>query len=348
VNFFQPASAPSDVGHLQPQNITPSDSDSEDAAAHYPDGQQQQQHLSAFGQGWGEQPIIEPPSLPSVVEASDMDMDDAMELAEPIPQRPHPQSPDHLAPGAFQPDAIATSITSRMPTPIQPSFAAQVRGNNWGGAAGNVMRTETHPMMSATRPLQQQLHHPFGLAGLAAGELAGMSDFRDQSVPRSLDQAAMHGWNEPRTRSLPSPISESGGEDMGSPDMVLDGMQVRSNSLDIGVQNPHPLVSRSHSALSLPHLAADGPITDSALTESPVAQVGSSPVAVAAAASAAAMETDPPATPSPKKGHSRSRHTLNSWTQQPGMKKSFSIGYRADCEKCRNKVPGHFNHIIVS
>ncbi len=28
--------------------------------------------------------------------------------------------------------------------------------------------------------------------------------------------------------------------------------------------------------------------------------------------------------------------------------KSFSIGYRADCEKCRNRVPGHFNHIIVS
>lgn len=24
----------------------------------------------------------------------------------------------------------------------------------------------------------------------------------------------------------------------------------------------------------------------------------------------------------------------------------FSMGYRADCEKCRNKVPGHYNHII--
>ncbi|OIW24679.1 hypothetical protein CONLIGDRAFT_584053 [Coniochaeta ligniaria NRRL 30616] len=55
------------------------------------------------------------------------------------------------------------------------------------------------------------------------------------------------------------------------------------------------------------------------------------------------------ATPSPpRKGHSRSRHTVNNWTQQPGMKKSFSIGYRSDCEKCRLKVPGHFNHIIIS
>ncbi|CCF47106.1 hypothetical protein CH063_15626 [Colletotrichum higginsianum] len=59
--------------------------------------------------------------------------------------------------------------------------------------------------------------------------------------------------------------------------------------------------------------------------------------------------TSAPATPSPgRKGHIRSRHTVNSWTWQPGMKKSLSIGYRADCEKCRLKVPGHFNHIIVS
>jgi hypothetical protein len=55
-----------------------------------------------------------------------------------------------------------------------------------------------------------------------------------------------------------------------------------------------------------------------------------------------------PGSPSPKKGHTRSRHTVNNWTQNLGMKKSFSIGYRADCEKCRLKVPGHFNHIIVS
>jgi hypothetical protein len=30
------------------------------------------------------------------------------------------------------------------------------------------------------------------------------------------------------------------------------------------------------------------------------------------------------------------------------MKKSFSMGFRADCDKCRAKVPGHFNHIIIS
>ncbi|TQS37194.1 hypothetical protein Golomagni_02340 [Golovinomyces magnicellulatus] len=30
------------------------------------------------------------------------------------------------------------------------------------------------------------------------------------------------------------------------------------------------------------------------------------------------------------------------------IKKSFSMGYRTNCEKCRLKVPGHFSHIITS
>ncbi|TVY68730.1 hypothetical protein LSUE1_G005693 [Lachnellula suecica] len=55
-----------------------------------------------------------------------------------------------------------------------------------------------------------------------------------------------------------------------------------------------------------------------------------------------------------KKGHSRSKHSLRNWhgfggdlSVNTGAKRSFSMGYRADCEKCRNKVPGHFSHIIT-
>ena len=54
-----------------------------------------------------------------------------------------------------------------------------------------------------------------------------------------------------------------------------------------------------------------------------------------------------------KKGHQRSKHSLRQWTgfgEANGngvMKRSFSMGYRADCEKCRMKVPGHFSHIIT-
>jgi hypothetical protein len=56
-----------------------------------------------------------------------------------------------------------------------------------------------------------------------------------------------------------------------------------------------------------------------------------------------------------KKGHQRSKHSLRQWSgfggdmssAGVGMKRSFSMGYRSDCEKCRMKVPGHFSHIIT-
>ncbi|KAG9245623.1 hypothetical protein BJ878DRAFT_541111 [Calycina marina] len=58
-----------------------------------------------------------------------------------------------------------------------------------------------------------------------------------------------------------------------------------------------------------------------------------------------------------KKGHHRSKHSLRQWNSYsglesngpatPGIKRNFTIGYRADCEKCRIKVPGHNAHIIT-
>ena len=136
---------------------------------------------------------------------------------------------------------------------------------------------------------------------------------------------------------------------MGSPGMVLDGVQMRSNSMD----NSHSLPPRSYSALNLhtlhPLFTSEEQSAQLADMNRPASNRDSGiDVNPPTASSPVSMDTDPPATPSPRKGHSRSRHTLNSWTIHPGMKKSFSIGYRADCEKCRNKVPGHFNHIIVS
>ncbi|KAI0998637.1 hypothetical protein K3495_g9560 [Podosphaera aphanis] len=53
------------------------------------------------------------------------------------------------------------------------------------------------------------------------------------------------------------------------------------------------------------------------------------------------------------KGHSRSDNVPQSYTtgntrnpSASGIKKEFFLGYRADCEKCRMKVPGHFSHIV--
>jgi len=63
------------------------------------------------------------------------------------------------------------------------------------------------------------------------------------------------------------------------------------------------------------------------------------------------MQMDMEASTPTKKGHNRSKHSLRSWTVGGEMggstKRTFTMGYRNDCEKCRNKVPGHFNHIIT-
>lgn len=231
----------------------------------------------------------------------DMDMDMAMDdpTAQPLSQQGS-SSGHPLVANEFQ-----TTAAARIPTPLQPSFAAQVRGGNWGGAPGNAMQACA----------SSGLRHP-----VLEGNGMVSDDGHNLTVPRSLANGGMGDWGLVQNRSLPSPISESGGEEGGSPDMAMDGAM------------PGPESQQSHLLT---------PTRPSASSSSPMGSP-SSP------SEAATMDTDAAVLPSPKKGHTRSRHTIVAWTAQPGMKKSFSIGYRSDCEKCRNRVPGHFNHIIVS
>lgn len=235
----------------------------------------------------------------------------------------------HLEPGASQPDMTAMNMGARMPTPIHCSFAAQIRGNNWGGAAGNVLQAEDPNAQAFGINSMVDICQPPNIMG-------------HESVPRSLDGPAataqvMADWNLVQNRRLPSPISESGGEDsLESPQMILDSSTQQTSHLD-HLTHHHPLLSslpaRSSSAGELGHT-------------SPPRREGTPG---GDSVNGNAMDVESPGTPSPRKGHTRSKHTLNSWTAlQPGMKRSFSIGYRADCEKCRMKVPGHFNHIILS
>ncbi|KAF4447480.1 dna polymerase iii subunits gamma and tau [Fusarium austroafricanum] len=204
------------------------------------------------------------------------------------------QLQQHQEPGRFglmQPES--DNVNGRMPTPIQPSFAAQVRG-------------------------QQAVTIPNGVANLGH-QITGFGD--DQSVPRTM----AGGWQAiPNERRLPSPISECD-DSMACQPITPTGMQFDASVhgyVTPGMEHPNVRVEPSP-----PHD-----------TEHPMMDVESH----------SADGDGDPTTPSPRRGHIRSRHTVNNWTWQPGMKKSFSIGYRADCEKCRLKVPGHFNHIIVS
>ncbi|KAM7186801.1 hypothetical protein V8F20_011234 [Naviculisporaceae sp. PSN 640] len=230
-----------------------------------------------------------------------------------------PSDQTRLEPGPSQPDADTNgpNISGRMPTPIQCSFAQQVRGSTW---------TNDTPVLPST---PQKAHS---------------SVMGYESVPRSLDGPAataqvMADWNHVQNRRLPSPISESGGED--SPNIILDSspFQQASGGHLSQVTHDHPMLStlpRGWGSSSSSTIVDSSPNRDSSPAQenmewSPRGENGSSPL------------------PFGRKGHTRSKHTVNSWTAlQPGMKRSFSIGYRADCEKCRMKVPGHFNHIILS
>lgn len=195
--------------------------------------------------------------------------------------------------------------SGRMPTPMQPSFAAQVRGqqNEWAGPG---------PVVTTLNGLINLGHHP-----------SGFSD--DQSVPRIM--SGLEDWQAVQNhRRLPSPISEIEDcvqdQDIGDGGMMIDdGMGVTMNGA--AMLPPSPTRAMDH-----PNAMMD--------IESPPHS------------HAVDFDGDVPS-PSPgRRGHMRSKHTIDSWTWQPGMKKSFSIGYRADCEKCRLKVPGHFNHIVIS
>ncbi|KAJ6785353.1 hypothetical protein PWT90_07524 [Aphanocladium album] len=180
--------------------------------------------------------------------------------------------PEHM-----QPDAA----TSRIPTPIQPSFADQLRGQQWANSAA----------MAGRRGIVNMGHYQAGIADQPCAQC---------DVPPGQD------WqNLQSNRRLPSPISESEDCMAHSPgnSAALQAMEHPNAMMDIEIQRQAT--------------SDDG-------------------------------EGDPDSPNSHRKGHTRSRHTVNTWTWQPGMKRSFSIGFRSDCDKCRDKVPGHFNHIIIS
>lgn len=94
---------------------------------------------------------------------------------------------------------------------------------------------------------------------------------------------------------------------------------------------------------------------------SPISEGENSPTMIVTSFEEMQMDVDHSSQPEPetqtptKKGHTRSKHSLRAWTglggetgaPSGGMKRSFSMGYRADCDKCRMKVPGHFSHIIT-
>jgi hypothetical protein len=233
---------------------------------------------------------------------------DMMDTSESVPA--HDQPGIHAVPG----------VTGRIPTPIHCSFAAQVRGNSWNG--GNAMLGDA----LATTPEEPNA---------AAFASNGLTDLAALHLNSASAAPIMTDWSVVQNRRLPSPISECGAEDsLGSGGRMALDLSVPHGHLS-HVTHEHPLVA------GLPPRASSAMDGRMVREGTPAGEMGMM--------DAESLGMGAGTTPSPKKGHTRSKHTLNTWTGlQPGMTRSFSIGYRADCEKCRMKMPGHFNHIIIS
>ncbi|KAK4033300.1 hypothetical protein C8A01DRAFT_40243 [Parachaetomium inaequale] len=262
------------------------------------------------------------PELVSIATSGpDHDMD-MMDMSEPASgcDQPGLQRQHNIQQDSFPVDQSEPSVTGRIPTPIHCSFAVQVRGNNWNG--GSAMHGPGDILATTPEEPNAAAFSSNGLVDLSSHKFAA---------------AAMADWSMVQNRRLPSPISECGAEEShgSSARMALDSSSLHGGHHHLShLTHEHPLVA------GLPPRASSAMEARSAREATPAAehQYGG-----------CAMDVESPATPSPKKGHTRSKHTVNSWTAlQPGMTRSFSIGYRADCERCRNKVPGHFNHIIIS
>ncbi|KAG5926950.1 hypothetical protein E4U42_002769 [Claviceps africana] len=206
--------------------------------------------------------------------------------------------------------------TGRTPTPIQPSFAAQIRGPNAAWA----------PPPAATVPngIVNLGHHVTGFC-------------QDKCMPRAMSGSHVECHMLQNNRRLPSPISEFGNSTTNSQTCT---------SSDMAMDHDKCLDAQAHSAAHCLCSASYQPSTHA--MEHPNAMIDVETRSNSNLTQSSESDADP-LSPSPgRKGHQRSKHTVNSWTWQPGMKKSFSIGYRSDCEKCQLKVPGHFNHIVIS
>ena len=252
----------------------------------------------------------------------------------PGPMQPD-SDPDGLASLSYNNSSTTTSdhanalLSTRVPTPIHPMFVSQVAA----GQATNNMSTAT-------------------LTPVDTG-----------SIPRTMEES---DWAQ--TRRLPSPISEADldGEFPPGPDMLVDSQSHHNDDLPHIGENDHKIeidCDERHMFINArAHVPPPAPPPVSTVSvisgggmdvEDSTNSASSSSFSSSSSCSLRATTANqPPATssnsPPAKKGHTRSRHTLSSWTCKPGMKRSFSIGYRSDCEKCRLKVPGHFNHIVIS
>lgn len=139
---------------------------------------------------------------------------------------------------------------------------------------------------------------------------------------------------------IPTPIHSQFSRNIRSMNRVVTNFNHAWNSSD----------HASHSGMPTDH------VRDERRLPSPISEGAGSPGSLIQGLNGVQMDIEQPLEEikSPvKKGHARSRHSTRSWGPfesddgSNGVKKGFSMGYKADCDKCRMKMPGHFSHIVT-
>lgn len=121
--------------------------------------------------------------------------------------------------------------------------------------------------------------------------------------------------------------------------------------MDLDVRRDPPLSAREDNAIDMEQ---DSALSDAPRLPSPVSENGGetptpTPTADSKAgpASDAEMSFSPGGSISPQ-DQSWSRIPEPGPSAAPPRKVTFCMGFRADCEKCQQKIPGHYSHIIRS
>jgi hypothetical protein len=145
-------------------------------------------------------------------------------------------------------------------------------------------------------------------------------------TPTTQNMSESSWW---RRRRLPSPISEAGD--------VYSKMEPATNlDKETGNQKDWPDSPSS--------MEVDGDIPSNMFLQVPEQNLG-----FPAQMPVSKFETEstiPTSTTSTPTTESTSKH--QPVTAPRREKISFSMGYRADCEKCQMRVPGHYSHIVRS
>ena len=131
-------------------------------------------------------------------------------------------------------------------------------------------------------------------------------------------------------RSLPSPISED--EAMDSPTTMTGSMLHRLNM--------------NHHAFPKPSPASKEQISDSMDINEPTPASSPSEDAMAETPMSFRHQTQNETIRDARRGAVTNLNTLSQTHQQQHGKMTLSMGFRADCEKCRERVPGHWSHVL--